>query len=205
MVKCYEKWSACFRNVFSPFITNLWFMWIEVLFWHCCCECVCVVWACKKDNWCVIKCSFFFVAFYLVACRAVLKALYDECVVAQSEANRHSCGVSGVFLVIYQMQLCFRHIRYMNILTASRKKRWWANGPRRVECVSGRWFLVLCRVCVILTRYPPKCRTWQVKVASRPTATDTFDIPSTNSGWKLWISVNIMNKQIFFSWTIVNE
>lgn len=48
-----------------------------------------------------------------------------------------------------------------------------------------RLFRILRFVYILLTRYPPKCRTWQVNVASRPTATEIFTIGSANSGWNV--------------------
>lgn len=52
---------------------------------------------------------------------------------------------------------------------------------RRICCLKYVYYIYSP---IWLTRYPPKCRTWQVNVASLPTATEILTIGSANSGWK---------------------
>lgn len=72
------------------------------------------------------------------------------------------------------------------------------------------WAIAIIRTLhFVLTRYPPKCRTWQVNVASRPTATEILTIGSANSGWNVRTSaeenkerrnVSVLSRQRYLWW-----
>lgn len=71
-----------------------------------------------------------------------------------------------------------------------------------------KWKDPINRNYILLTRYPPKCRTWHVNVASRPTATDIFTIGSANSGWNVRTSGNKLENVKhfgFFFYLIVKD
>lgn len=60
--------------------------------------------------------------------------------------------------------------------------------------------IIIRKIYFVLTRYPPKCRTWQVNVASLPTATEIFTIGSANSGWNVRTSGKI-EQTVSIEWT----